>query len=200
MSAPRCTSCARGLVDITAGHGNDERLETIGPGEVFGEQALLTGRPRTAKAVTQTGATLWRLDHVDFLLLVGMDPQLGARIATALSDRLSSSVRNPVNVRSVRGQTVVVRVGPAPAAAEFGADFSQACATLLRERPVVLACGPPAVWQATRLPSGAEVCDPEDLAGAAVRAVRTNALVILLCATEPPADALASADRVHRGW
>ena len=106
-----------GLVDITAGHGNDEHLETIGPGEVFGEQALLTGRPRTAKAVTQTGTTLWRLDHVDFLFLVGMDPQLGARIATALSDRLSSSVRNPVNVRSVRGQTVVVRVRPAPAAA-----------------------------------------------------------------------------------
>jgi NTE family protein len=185
-----------GLVDITSGRGDEERLETIGPGEVFGEQALLTGRPRTAKAVTQTGATLWRLDHVDFLFLVGMDPQLGARIATALSDRLSSSVRNPIDARSARGQTVVLSVRPAPAAAELGADFVRACATLLRESPVVLACGPPEVWQATHLPPGAEVCDPADLAGAAVRAVRTNALVILLCATEPPADALASADRV----
>jgi NTE family protein len=185
-----------GLVDITAGRGNDRHLETIGPGEVFGEQALLTGRPRTAKAVTQTGATLWRLDYVDFLFLVGMDPQLGARIATALSDRLSSSIRNPVDGGSARGQTVVLRVGPAPAAAEFCAEFARACAPLLRESPIVLACGPPEVWQATQLSSGAEVCHPEDLAGAAVRAVRTNALVILLCATDPPADVLASAHRV----
>jgi NTE family protein len=185
-----------GLVDITAGRDDDEHLETIGPGEVFGEQALLTGRPRTARAVTQTGTTLWRLDQVDFMFLVGMDPQLGARIATALSDRLSSSARNPVNLRSTRGQTVVLSVGPAPAAAAFATTFVPACATLLREQPVVLACGPPGVWQATRLPAGAQVCDPKDLAGAAVRAVRTNALVILLCATELPADALASADRI----
>ena len=77
-----------GLVDLTTGPAEDQRLTTVAPGDFFGEQSLLTGRPRAATAVAQTGVTLWRLDHSDFLVLMGSDPELGAAVARTLSDRL----------------------------------------------------------------------------------------------------------------
>ncbi len=48
----------------TAGNGNDTvRLAGMGPGVVFGEIALLTGAPRTARCVAETDAVCWMLDQ-----------------------------------------------------------------------------------------------------------------------------------------
>ena len=155
-----------GLVDVTTGDDDDRHLRTFGPGDIFGEQALLTGRPRSARAVAQTGVTLWRLDHTDFLYLMGSDPQLGAAVARTLSERLTAT--NRLGTGSPRGQSVVLATSPAVDAADLVAEFAAATATLLGQDPLVIACGPAEDWVGTSLPAGTTVSEPDGLAEAAV--------------------------------
>jgi NTE family protein len=183
-----------GLVDLTSGPASSRRISTLGPDDIFGEQALLTGRSRSATAVAQTGVTLWRLDHTDFLFLVSTDPQLGATVARVLSDRLSTANRRQMG--STRGQTVVLSARGAESAATLCESLASACEKLLRETPIVLACGPSALWEATTLPPGTTIRDADDLATTAVQAVREHALVLLLCSSDIPPVAFAGADRV----
>ncbi len=183
-----------GLVDVTTGVDDERHLRTFGPGDIFGEQALLTGRPRSANAVAQTGVTLWRLDHTDFLYLIGSDPQLGAAVARTLSERLTAS--NRLGTGSPRGQSVVLAASPAADAANLVAEFAAATAKLLGEEPLVIACGPAEDWEGTSLAAGTAVSDPERLAESAVSAVRQNDLVILLCTSSIPPDVYGGADRV----
>jgi voltage-gated potassium channel len=58
----------------------------LGPGDFFGELALLTGDPRNATIVAAQPSTLLRLDIVDFRQLLGRQPEL-ARIIRAAADR-----------------------------------------------------------------------------------------------------------------
>jgi NTE family protein len=183
-----------GLVDVTTGADDGPRIDTLGPGDIFGEQALLTGRPRVGTAVAQTGVTLWRLDHTDFLYLIGTDPQLGATVARIVSERLTAA--NRIEMGASRGQTILLFAKEQRIAADLCTTLTTECAKLLREQPVAIACGPPETWSATDLPVGAVYCDPEDLANAAVRAVRLHGLVLMVCASEVPAVAFAGADDV----
>jgi voltage-gated potassium channel len=57
----------------------------LGPGDFFGELALLTGDPRNATVVALRQCTLLRLDIVDFRQLLGRQPDL-ARIIRAAAD------------------------------------------------------------------------------------------------------------------
>jgi NTE family protein len=181
-----------GLVDVVAGGADATRIVTLGPGEIFGEQALLTGRQRTATARAQTGVTLWRLDHADFLYLLGIDPELGAAVARVLSERLGATTR--VGLGGARGQTVVVHALTAAAVSLLAHDLVAACTRMLGAPPVVLRGGPAEVWDGTLDPPGLLVADPEDLAGAAVRAVRDAGLVLLLCVRDVPESLAKGAD------
>jgi voltage-gated potassium channel len=58
---------------------------SYGPGDFFGELALLTGDPRNATIVATKPCTLLRLDIVDFRQLLGRQPEL-ARIIRAAAD------------------------------------------------------------------------------------------------------------------
>lgn len=183
-----------GLVDVVTGGENSIRLVTLGPGETFGEQSLLTGRPRSATAVAQTGVTLWRLDHADFVVLLGNDSQFAQSVASLLSERLAATSRS--GLRAHRGQTVMIQAPDRRRAAELGRGLVPVCARMLAEAPVVFAAGPAEAWDGAPLPSTAVVRPPGDLAGAAVRAVRDNTLVLLLCAEDAPRDLCQGADRV----
>ncbi len=183
-----------GLVDVTAEREGGRHLRTFGPGDIFGEQALLTGRPRSAAAVAQTGVTQWRLDHADFLFLIGSDPALGAAVARALSERLTAATR--LESGSRRGQSVVLAAPTAREAADLLAEFVPATAKLMGGTPLVIACGPADQWEGTGLPAGTTVRDPEQLAESAVQAVRQNDLVILICSSTIPPDVYGGADRV----
>ena len=48
----------------------------LGPGEFFGEVALLTGDPRNATVIAARGCTLLALDIVDFHELLARQPEL----------------------------------------------------------------------------------------------------------------------------
>ena len=58
----------------------------LGPGEFFGEIALLTGGPRNATIVAARQCTLLSLDIVDFRELIGRQPDL-ARIINEEAER-----------------------------------------------------------------------------------------------------------------
>jgi voltage-gated potassium channel len=64
----------------------------LGPGEFFGEMALITGEARTATAIAQTNCELLHLDVVDFLHLEARHPELAQLIETEAKRRREEPV------------------------------------------------------------------------------------------------------------
>jgi CRP-like cAMP-binding protein len=70
--------------------GPSQTLSTMGPGEVFGEIATLTGSTRTADVVAEEPATLLEIP-ADLLRQLMKDPQFGQLVLGKMSERLSRS-------------------------------------------------------------------------------------------------------------
>ena len=83
----------------------------LGPGEFFGEIALLTGGPRNATIVAVQPCTLLTLDIVDFRQLLGRQPEL-ARVVNEEAER-----RRVVNEEAER-RLAAARSGPHRPSAE----------------------------------------------------------------------------------
>jgi NTE family protein len=182
-----------GLIDVRTG-GREESLGTLGPGEVFGEQSLLTGRPRSATAVAQTEVTLGRLDHADFVSLVASDPEFAAIVARQLSERMVAPLR--AGLGWSHGRLVVVGTASPGDAATLGRELAAACGQLLGSEPILLAAGPASRWQREALPKGSLVVRSDQLPGAVVRGVRERSLVVVLCSGEIRPELLEQADHV----
>ncbi|HSP55617.1 MAG TPA: ATP-binding cassette domain-containing protein [Dehalococcoidia bacterium] len=60
----------------------------LGPGEFFGEMALITGGPRSAGVIATTDAGLWRLRKPDFEVIVGRHPEISVEISRVLGERV----------------------------------------------------------------------------------------------------------------
>ena len=76
--------CA-GEVDVFVG---DELVETVGPGGIVGEMALIDGGPRSASAVARTPARVVRLDEKRFQFLVQQTPNFAIQVMRIMADRL----------------------------------------------------------------------------------------------------------------
>jgi CRP/FNR family cyclic AMP-dependent transcriptional regulator len=63
-------------------------VNTIGPGEFFGEIALLDGGPRTATAVAETPCRLLSMTYQMFHELLDASPEIRAAILEAVGRRL----------------------------------------------------------------------------------------------------------------
>jgi CRP-like cAMP-binding protein len=81
-------------------------LNILGPGDVFGEVALLDGRPRTADAVATEPSELFMVRRRDFLDLLERRPKLAVQIVELLcerirwmSERMEESVLMPLRTR-----------------------------------------------------------------------------------------------------
>jgi CRP/FNR family transcriptional regulator, cyclic AMP receptor protein len=99
----------RGLVKISV-LGEDGRevvLNRIGPGEVFGEVALLDGLPRTADATALDRSELLVLDRRDFVPLLLEEPMIAVKLLEVLSRRLR---RTSQQVESLSFEPSVVRL------------------------------------------------------------------------------------------
>jgi CRP-like cAMP-binding protein len=79
-----------GVVKISASwtDGREIVFNLIHPGEIFGEIALLDGRPRTADATAMTDCELLFIDRRDFVPIVGAQPELATRLIELLCARL----------------------------------------------------------------------------------------------------------------
>lgn len=75
-----------GSVRITASiHGEDIDLLILGPGEFFGELALLREGARLVNARTEEPTDLLILTRKDFQALTDLDPRTGARVTSAIA-------------------------------------------------------------------------------------------------------------------
>lgn len=70
-----------------AEEGQELTLNTLGPGEVFGEMALVDDQPRSASAVAVGSTTLRRLHREDFLAGIRSSPALALVIIQLLNER-----------------------------------------------------------------------------------------------------------------
>jgi CRP-like cAMP-binding protein len=74
-----------GTVEIAV---RGEVVETVGPGGVFGEMALVEDRPRTASAIVKTEARLVRVSRQRFLFLVQQTPFFALQLMAIMGERL----------------------------------------------------------------------------------------------------------------
>lgn len=63
-------------------------VETLGPGEPFGEMALIDQAPRVATATAKTRCALAVIPEKRFLFLVQTTPQFALQIMKVMADRL----------------------------------------------------------------------------------------------------------------
>lgn len=80
----------RGQIRIGTGTASGRRmtLNILGSGDVFGEVALLDGRPRTAEAVAAEPTDLYVIHRRDFLDLLVRRPKMAIRIIELLCERI----------------------------------------------------------------------------------------------------------------
>jgi len=71
--------------------GIDFLLTELGPGQCFGEMALLTGQPRAATVVTLEPTTVGVLEQEDFQALLLSHPKIGLSLTKILAGRLEEA-------------------------------------------------------------------------------------------------------------
>jgi small-conductance mechanosensitive channel/CRP-like cAMP-binding protein len=79
----------KGTVEVylVSPQGSRKALTTLGPGEFFGEMALLTGQKRTANVRAVTDVRVYRLDKDSFKEILERKPEILDDIGTVLSRR-----------------------------------------------------------------------------------------------------------------
>lgn len=77
-----------GRVEITKTLGTAGiHVATLGPGEIFGEMALITDGVRIANAVAQSDCLVFRLEFLDVQALVAGNPELAEHLQGLATER-----------------------------------------------------------------------------------------------------------------
>jgi CRP-like cAMP-binding protein len=72
----------------TADDGKERVLNTLGPGEIFGELGLLDASPRSASVTTLEPSEIMKITNEDLRALVKASPEVLWRIVEALCERV----------------------------------------------------------------------------------------------------------------
>lgn len=76
---------AEGQVEILI---SGQLLETLGPGDILGEMALIENQPRSATAVARTNCLLTPVTRQHFLALIQRTPLFAIQVMRVLAHRL----------------------------------------------------------------------------------------------------------------
>ena len=63
-------------------------LETVGPGDIVGEMALIDQAPRSASAIAQAPARVVEIDKKQFMFLLHEHPTFALQVMRTMADRL----------------------------------------------------------------------------------------------------------------
>ena len=81
-----------GRIRITKGVADEEKvLAILGPGEFFGEMAILNNKPRTATATVEDEAKLLVIDAKTFEQMVVSNAEIAVRLIKKMARRLDSA-------------------------------------------------------------------------------------------------------------
>jgi ABC-type multidrug transport system ATPase subunit/CRP-like cAMP-binding protein len=104
---------------IVEGRLGDRRVQfaELRPGDIFGEMAVLTGRPRTATVTAATEGRVLLLDRDDFRHIAHRNPQLAVEVGRLVSERMSGIMKTRLNnerteifsLRDVKSTAVIGR-------------------------------------------------------------------------------------------
>ncbi|MGZ8272365.1 MAG: cyclic nucleotide-binding domain-containing protein [Burkholderiaceae bacterium] len=75
--------------------GEGEVLAELGPGEFFGEMALVDNSTRMAAAIALTATRLAEIDRARFIYLVGQQPAFSLTVMRVLAQRLARAQAAP---------------------------------------------------------------------------------------------------------
>ncbi|HEV2691686.1 MAG TPA: ATP-binding protein [Verrucomicrobiae bacterium] len=77
-----------GLVEISAGRGSRHVFSRLGPGEIFGEMAVIEHRPRSANASAAVDSEVYFLPRGEMLSFIQNSPNLAFALLQQISHRL----------------------------------------------------------------------------------------------------------------
>jgi CRP-like cAMP-binding protein len=100
----------------------------LGPGEEFGERALLTEQPHNTTTTAETEVDLWTLSKADFDTLMNRFPSVAISMSRLLSQRLTPTVAAPPPSLPGGPPYSAPPVGMAPAASPSSRRRQQAAA------------------------------------------------------------------------
>jgi CRP-like cAMP-binding protein len=80
-------------IQLTGTDGREVVITVYGPGEIFGEMALLDGEPRSADAIAQEPSRVFWLQRDDFQAFLEDHPRAAMKMLAALSRRLRHTTR-----------------------------------------------------------------------------------------------------------
>jgi CRP-like cAMP-binding protein len=76
---------------------NGTRINQLGPGDFFGEIALIAGGPRTATVTAEAPTRLLVVNHRDFHALMEEFPDVAAQVLLTLAHRIRALETDAVN-------------------------------------------------------------------------------------------------------
>src|SRR5216684_2470042 len=85
-------------ISVPSADGHDAVFNLIGKGDIFGEIAMLDGRPRTADVVAITDCELFVIERRDFLPLVREEPEIALKLIEILCARLRQTTEQAENL------------------------------------------------------------------------------------------------------
>ncbi len=139
----------RSMYFCLAGHAVVARgrveVERIGPGEHFGELALVAGLPRAASVTTRDEMLLARLSHAQYLRLHARYPELGRHLLEAITasvaarlTHMTDGIRTLLRERSLPRRAVIeLRVCGQPRSIHPGTPIAELLPAEVDGRPVV---------------------------------------------------------------
>lgn len=91
-----------GKVRISKIQNQKEKIiDVIGPGEMFGEMALIDNEKRTATIIAETDVTLIRVDRNNFEMLAKTNPQWAIKLLKIFSKRIYDA-RRKLRILSIK--------------------------------------------------------------------------------------------------
>jgi CRP/FNR family cyclic AMP-dependent transcriptional regulator len=112
---------------VSSDDGKELVLRLLGPGDFFGELALLDGEPRSADAVAQENCQLLLLQREDFLKFVEARPRVATALLAALSRKLRLTTRQAQDVAFLDVPARLARTLLDLAGAGDGEDGERTC-------------------------------------------------------------------------
>lgn len=105
-------------IGLTSPEGREVLLALLGPGQLFGELALLDGRPRSADAMAHGPCRILVLDRRDFLPMLRRSPEASRKLfelvcarLRAANDQLEGAALLTVETRLARALLRLARAG-----------------------------------------------------------------------------------------